>query len=243
MGREHGGSLTTSRLLKAALTAGLGLGSALAVAGCAAAAAPRPAPVPTGAPLGPAAHSDSRITLPITMSLSFDRPVASTRTEHEVLYTVQEALRSELDAEYDAAAAGPILPEFWSGSALASAQANIASWADRGEQPVGVLRITGTAYQAPDAAGSAAVTYCAGWTDVLRGDARTHTLSSAVQRPGTAGTFTVLALHRATDHRWRVTRRAETVLSSRCRTQPPSTASPSLISSPGMGTGPSRASS
>jgi hypothetical protein len=218
-------SLKASWLMTGVLAAGLGIGAAA----CASAAAPIPEITATSAPNGPAGHSDSRITLPITIRLSFQHPSPTTRTEHEVLYTVQQALRSELHAEYGTGTQEPLLPQYWAGSGLASAESNVAAWMARDEQPVGVLEVTGTSYQAPNAAGSVSVSYCASWSDVLRGDARTHEVSSAVQGPGTPGIFTVLTLARATDHRWRVTQRTETVQSPRCAVtaSPPTTPSSS----------------
>lgn len=243
-------------LAKSVLLTVIGLGTMALLAGCtgaapatpaAAATVPRtgsPSPVPSSSQLGPTAHSDSRITLPTTMTLSFERPIGATRTEHEVLYTVQEALRAELEADYEDDAAGQVLAQFWSGPGLASARAAVASWTTRGEQPVGVLRITRTSYRAPDSTGAASVTYCAGWNDVLRGDARTHTLNSAVQRAGTAGVFTTMTLHRAApDHRWLVTRRTETIRSPRCRTEAKPTTDPRPTKVTRVGVGPSRATS
>jgi hypothetical protein len=220
-----------SWLVLGVIATGLGVGAAA----CAAAAAPIPEITPGGTPNGPAAHSDTRITLPITMSLSFEHPTPTTRTEHEVLYTVQQALRAELHAEYGTGTDDPMLSQYWTDSGLTSAQSNVTAWVARDEQPVGVLVVTGTSYLAPDAAGTATVSFCVGWTDVLRGDTKTHLVSSPVQKPGTPGTFTVVSLNRAADHRWRAARRTETLRSARCAvTSPPTAAAPRATTLPGL---------
>jgi hypothetical protein len=189
--------------------------------GCA--SAPAPAPELTGlagnAGVGPGYH-DTRITLPETVSLSFHHPQQTGRTEHEVLFTVQQALRSQLYAEYSGSGPGntPLLATYWSGSALTAAQNEIAGWQKKHEQPVGVLVITDTSYTAPNASGTAQVSYCANWADVLAGNADTHVVGNAVQPSGTQGTYTTLTLTRTGTHghHWQVQNLAATANSAHC---------------------------
>jgi hypothetical protein len=220
----------TAALLSGAIASIAGAAACGLLAGCSSAPAPTPelngfaanpggglgkgsGSGPDGGP-GPG-YEDTRITLPETVDLSFHHPQRTDRTEHEVLFTVQQALRAQLHAEYSSYT-DPLLSVYWSGAALSSAQSEITTWLKKGEQPVGVLVITDTAYTAPTTAGVAAVTYCAGWSDVVTGQADTHVVGGAVQASGTPGTYTALTLSRADGHRWQVTTLTATANSSHC---------------------------
>jgi hypothetical protein len=224
----------TAALLSGAITTIAGAAACGLLAGCSSAPAPTPelsgfAALPgnglgnvlggglgKGSGNGPGpGYEDTRITLPETVDLSFHHPQRTDRTEHEVLFTVQQALRAQLHAEYSSYT-DPLLSVYWSGAALSSAQSEIATWLKKGEQPVGVLVITDTAYTAPTSAGVAAVTYCAGWSDVVTGKADTHVVGGAVQASGTPGTYTALTLSRAGGHRWQVTTLTASADSSHC---------------------------
>lgn len=204
--------------LNRALAAGTAVGvtACALLGGCSSSPAPTPelTAVPGTAGAGPA-YEDSRITLPETVDLSFHHPQVTGRTEHEVLFTVQQALRAQLHAEYSTNT-DPLLAVYWSGSALAAAHDEIAVWLTKGEQPVGVLVITDTAYTAPNSAGVAGVTYCASWSDVVAGKANTHVIGGAVQPTGSPGTYTTLTLTRAAGHRWQIMTLTATADSPRC---------------------------
>jgi hypothetical protein len=171
-----------------------------AVAGCAS----EPRPTPDLSPTATSVALDERITLPTTMGLAFVHPPPATRVEHQILYTVQQSVRAQLHADYGSGAADPLLPVYWSGSALTAIKGDVANWANNHEQPVGVLVVSNTTYSPPNAAGKATVSYCANWRHVVRGNARTHVVGSAVQKPGTPGTYTTLTLTRDAQSRWQV---------------------------------------
>jgi hypothetical protein len=189
---------------------------ALAPLGAAAGCSSAPQPTPEITPTAAAALLDERIALPTTMGLAFTHPRPGSRIEHQVLYTVQQAVRAQLHAEYGLGAYDPLLSDYWSGGALTAVRSDAASWVQRNEQPVGVLVVGNTTYTPPDAAGDAPVTYCANWVNVLRGNAVTHVVGSAVQKAGTAGTSTTLTLSRGVTGRWRVSDLIEAAHSAEC---------------------------
>ena len=199
-----------------AVSTAAGVAACAVLSGCSSSPAPTPelSAVPNSPGAGPG-YQDSRITLPETVDLSFHHPQLTGRTEHEVLFTVQQALRAQLHAEYSTNT-DPLLAVYWSGSALAAAHDEIAVWLKKGEQPVGVLVITNTAYTEPNSAGVAGVTYCASWSDVVAGKADTHVVGGAVQPTGSPGTYTALTLTRAAGHRWQIMTLTATADSPRC---------------------------
>lgn len=181
------------------------------------ACASEPRPTPDLSPTAPAAGPvDERITLPTTMGLAFDHPRLANRTEHQILYTVQQSVRAQLHAEYGAGAADPLLPAYWSGSALTAIKTDVAAWTAKHEQPVGVLVVSNTTYMAPGTAGKATVSYCANWRHVVRGNATTHVVGSAVQKPDTPGTYTTLTLSRDQHSRWQVSGMKQAEHSPKC---------------------------
>jgi hypothetical protein len=189
----------------------------LALAACASA----PSPTPDISPTAAVAPHDERITLPQTMGLALRHPTPADRTEHQILYTVQQAIRSQLHAEYGPGAKDPLLTAYWSGDGLAAVQRDVTAWTKHGEQPVGVLVVSNVSYSPPGADGKATVSYCANWQNVNRGNAATHVVGAAVQQRGTAGTYTTLTFARNTGTRggrWKVTAMAESPKSPRCPT-------------------------
>jgi len=188
----------------------------LAPLGAAVSCSSAPQPTPELSPTAAAALLDQRITLPTTMGLHLDHPKPGNRVEHQVLYTVQQAVRAQLHAEYGPGTSDPLLSAYWSGDALTVVRGDVASWSSKGEQPVGVLVVSNMTYTPPDAAGTAAVSYCANWRNVLRGNATTHVVGSAVQKAGTPGTYTTLTLVRAANGRWKVSGMTEAAHSSQC---------------------------
>lgn len=183
-----------------------------ALAGCASA----PRPTPDISPTAVAAPIDERITLPTTMGLAFKHPRPQNKTEHQVLYTVQQSVRAQLHAEYGSGAKDPLLPVYWSGAALTTIRHDVSTWSGKHQQPVGVLVVSNTVYTPPNAAGKATVSFCTNWRHVMRGDAKTHVVGPAVQKANTPGTFTTLTLTRATDGHWQVSSMAEAAHSPKC---------------------------
>jgi hypothetical protein len=212
--------MASRRYARRAVVAGLVMLGALpfAVASCSSAPSPTP-----DISLNPAnAPRDERITLPETVGLALRHPVPKDRTEHQVLYTVQQSVRSLLHAEYGPGTGDPLLSAYWSGSALTTVRHDVTTWAKLHEQPVGVLVISAMTYQAPGAGGEATVSYCANWQHVDRGNATTHVVGAAVQQPGTAGTYTTLTLAKSAAQpgfgsHWKVTGLAEAPNSPRCK--------------------------
>lgn len=207
--------------LSTALAAGAAAAACALLGGCSSATAQGPDLSGIGANDGAGpGYQDTRITLPETVDLSFPRLQKTDRIEHEVLFTVQQALRAQLHAEYTAnTATDPLLAVYWSGSALASAQGEIAAWTKKGEQPVGMLVITDPAYTPPNPAGVAAVSYCASWADAptVAAKASTPVVADPVQPTATAtGTYTTLSLTRAGGHRWQVMTLDTPAGSARC---------------------------
>ena len=185
-----------------------------AAAGCA--AAPRPTPEISPTSVSASAPLDERITLPTTVGLAFNHPRPTTRTEHQILYTVQQSVRAQLHAEYGPGPTDPLLPVYWSGSALTAVKHDVATWTGKHEQPVGVLVVSNTAYTAPTSAAKATVSYCANWRHVVRGNATTHVVGPSVQKPGTAGTYTTLTLSKDTNGRWQVSDMKQAEHSPKC---------------------------
>lgn len=192
----------------------------LALGSCASA----PSPTPDITPITPnaaAAPHDERITLPETMGLALRHPAPADRTEHQILYTLQQSIRSQLHAEYGQGAKDPLLTAYWSGDGLSAVQREVTAWTKHNEQPVGVLVVSNMSYSPPGADGKAAVSYCANWQNVNRGNAATHVVGAAVQQRGTAGTYTTLTFARNTGvrgGRWKVTAMTQVPKSPRCPT-------------------------
>jgi hypothetical protein len=188
----------------------------LAPLGAAAGCASAPRPTPEISPTAVAAPIDERITLPTTMGLAFKHPLPKNKVEHQVLYTVQQSVRAQLHAEYGAGAKDPLLPVYWSGAALTTVKHDVAAWSGKHQQPVGVLVVSNTVYTPPNAAGKATVSFCSNWRHVMRGDAKTHVVGPAVQKPNAPGTFTTLTLTRAADGHWQVSSMVEAAHSPKC---------------------------
>lgn len=207
-------AVRTSAVVSATVSAAALLLLALlgAVAGCSSA----PQPTPEISPPVAAMPLDERITLPPTMGLAFHHKLPGNRVEHQILYTVQQSIRAQLHADYGSGPADPLLPIYWSGSALATIRSHVTGWVSKHEQPVGVLVVSTTTYTPPDNSGTATVSYCANWRNVLRGNATTHVVGSAVQKPGTPGTFTTLTLTRGPNDRWQVSGIKEAEHSPKC---------------------------
>jgi len=209
-----------------AVTAGV---LAVFAAGCAAApAAPPQIPPTVGATVGATAgatvsataaavHHDTRITLPVTVGLAFHHPALSDHTEYEVLFTVQQAMRAMVQAEYSTGARDSQLAQYWSGAGLTAVNAEIKQWTAHKQQPVGVIVLDDTGYTAASGHRAAAVGFCADWSDVVRGETRTHVVGTAVQAKGVRPTYERLALERAPDRRWRVVSVQLSPDSPRCR--------------------------
>jgi hypothetical protein len=187
----------------------------LALAACAS----TPSPTPDISPTPALAPHDERITLPETMGLALWHPAPADRTEHQILYTVQQSIRSQLHAEYGPGPNDPLLTAYWSGDGLAAVRREVTTWTKHGEQPVGVLVVSDMSYSPPGADGKATVSYCADWQHVNRGNAATHVVGAAVQQRGTAGTYTTLTFARNTGSRggrWKVIAMAESPKSPHC---------------------------
>lgn len=207
--------IACTKVVRASAVTLLSVASLAAAAGCDSAPRPTPDLSPTIAP----AQVDERITLPTTMGLAFHHPLPGTRVEHQILYTVQQSVRAQLHAEYGPGSADPLLPVYWSGSALTAIRSDVTKWVSKHEQPVGVLVVSNTTYTPPDAADNATVSYCANWRNVVRGNATTHVVGSAVQKPGTPGTYTTLTLSRGPHSRWQVSGIKQTERSPKCQGQ------------------------
>lgn len=214
--------MASRRYARRTAAAGLLITALAALPGVCAGCSSAPPPTPDISPTPASVPRDERITLPETVGLALRHPTPTDRTEHQVLYTVQQSVRSLLHAEYGPGPGDPLLTAYWSGSALASAQRDVASWAKHGEQPVGVLVVSAMTYSQPGGDGKATVSYCANWQHVNRGNATTHVVGTAVQQPGTAGTYTTLTLAKSAGEpgfgaRWKVTGIVETANSPRCK--------------------------
>lgn len=188
-----------------------------AAAGCSSSpASPPPIPPPTVGATAAAVHQDARITLPVTVGLAFHHPMLASRAEHEVLFTVQQAMRAMVQAEYTSDGQDPELTQYWQGVGLAEATAQIRPWVAHREQPVGVIVLSDTQYTAPAGSGTAEVSFCADWSDVVRGDSRTHVVGAAVQPKSVHPSYEQLGLRRGYDGRWRVASLSVTADSAHC---------------------------
>lgn len=191
-------------------------GVALLAGGCAPAPPDPPQISPTVTVGAASRHQDARITLPVTVGIAFHHPELTDPTEHEVLFTVQQAMRSMVQAEYSANGQDAALAEYWSGAGLTAVQAQIRQWIAQKQQPVGMIVLEDTTYTPASGFRSAQVGFCADWSDVVRGEARTHVVGATVQPKGTRSTYEQLGLARASDHRWRVVTLDLTPESPRC---------------------------
>lgn len=186
---------------------------ALTLAGCSAApsAPPQIPPTATTAP-----HEDSRITLPVTVGVAFHHPTLSDHTEYAVLFTVQQAMRSMVQAEYSNTGQDAELSQYWTGSAMTAVDTQIKQWIAKKQQPVGMIVLEDTSYASSRAGRDAAVSFCADWSHVVRGESRTHVVGAAVQSKGARPTYERLSLVRGSDKRWRVVSLNLTPDSIRC---------------------------
>ena len=201
----------TTRTLAATLVGAAALGAA--AAGCSSEPA-SPPQIPSTMPA--AVHEDTRITLPVTVGVAVHHPDLAGREEHEVLFTVQQAMRALIQAEYTSDGRDPELSQYWSGAGLKSADAQIGTWVAHRQQPVGVIVLDDTQYRAAVGTGPAQVSFCADWSDVVRGDAKTHIVGTSVQPKTVKPTFEQFDLGRAHDGRWRVDSVTLTPDSSHC---------------------------
>jgi len=178
----------------------LGAVAALA-AGCAKAPADPPQIQPATVT---AQRQDQRITLPVTVAVAFHHPVLSTRTEYAVLFTVQQAMRAMVQAEYAGNGQDPQLADYWTGAGLSSVTTQIKQWTGHQQQPVGTIVLENTQYSQPIGGHSAKVGFCADWSHVVRGESRTHVVGTAVQAKTAHSTYEQLGLTRQPDRRWKV---------------------------------------
>jgi hypothetical protein len=190
----------------------LGAVAALA-AGCAQAPADPPQIQPTTAT---AQRQDQRITLPVTVAVAFHHPVLATRTEYAVLFTVQQAMRSMVQAEYAGNGQDPQLAEYWTGAGLSSVTAQIKQWTGHQQQPVGTIVLEDTQYSQAVGGHSAKVGFCADWSHVVRGESRTHVVGAAVQPKTAHSTYEQLGLTRQPDRRWKVSALTATPNAPQC---------------------------
>jgi len=188
-----------------------------AVAALAAGCASAPADPPQIPPATPAAaHQDARITLPVTVGVAFHHPTLSDRTEHAVLFTVQQAMRTMVQAEYSNNGQDAQLSQYWSGAGLTEADAQIKQWTSRQQQPVGIIVLENTMYTPATGGRPAQVSLCADWSNVVRGESRTHVVGAAVQSKGTKPTYEQFGVARGSDKRWRVDSLSLTPNSAKC---------------------------
>jgi hypothetical protein len=183
----------------------LAVAGAVAVfaAGCAA-APPDPPQIPPTTTAAAAVHQDARITLPVTVGVAFNHPKLSDRTEYEVLFTVQQAMRAMVQAEYSTGGQDAELSQYWSGTGLTAVDGQIRQWIGQKQQPVGVIVLENTTYTPAAAHKPATVSFCADWSHVVRGETKTHVVGAAVQGKGAKPTYERLGLARAADKRYRV---------------------------------------
>lgn len=207
---------TTSAGRRAGAAATAAGAVALFAAGCAAAPPDPPQISPTVTVGAASRHQDSRITLPVTVGIAFHHPELTDRTEHAVLFTVQQAMRAMVQAEYSDNGQDAELAEYWSGAGLTAVDAQIRQWIAQKQQPVGLIVLDDTTYVPASGFRSAQVGFCADWSDVVRGEARTHVVGAAVQAKGARASYEQLGLARAADHRWRVVTLDVTPDSPRC---------------------------
>jgi hypothetical protein len=205
---------TTGRRIAAPAVAVLAGVLAFAAVGCSAAPTAPPQIPPTS---NAAAHQDSRITLPVTVGVAFHHPALDDRTEYGVLFTVQQAMRSMVQAEYSANGQDGELSQYWSGSGMTAVDSQIRQWISKRQQPVGMIVLDDTQYTAADGGRPATVSFCADWSHVVRGESRTHVVGAAVQAKGTGPTFERLGVARSADKRWRVVSLSLTPNAHECR--------------------------
>jgi len=170
-------------------------------AGCSSAPADPPQIPPVTAA---AEHRDERITLPVTVGLAFHHPALHDRTEYAVLFTVQQAMRSMVQAEYTDGGKDAELGEYWTGPGLTAVDTQIEQWISHQQQPVGMIVLEDTRYSPAESGRTANVSFCADWSDVVRGESRTHVVGAAVQSKGTRPTYEQLGVAREADRRWKV---------------------------------------
>ena len=181
--------------------AALALGAVtMLAAGCAQSPADPPQIQPTTVA---AARQDQRITLPVTVAVAFHHPALATHTEYAVLYTVQQAMRSMVQAEYAGTGQDPQLAQYWTGSGLTAVTTQIRQWTGHQQQPVGTIVLENTQYTPAKSGRAASVTFCADWTHVVRGESRTHVVGAAVQSKTANASLERLSLAQ-TGHRWKV---------------------------------------
>ena len=190
----------------------------LAVSTLAAGCASAPADPPQIPPAAQAAeqHQDARITLPVTVGVAFHHPTLANRTEYAVLFTVQQAMRSMVQAEYSSNGQDTELTEYWSGGGLKAVQTQIKDWVSHQQQPVGVIVLDNTKYTPASGTRPASVTFCADWSHVVRGESRTHVVGAAVQSKGAHPTYEQLGVARGTDKHWRVNSLSSAANSAKC---------------------------
>ena len=181
--------------------------------GCASAPADPPQIPPAAAA---AEHQDERITLPVTVGVAFHHPNLANRAEYAVLFTVQQAMRSMVQAEYSASGQDAELAEYWSGAGLTGVQAQIGQWTSHQQQPVGVIVLENTTYTPASGTRPATVSFCADWSHVVRGESRTHVVGAAVQSKGIRPAYEQLGVGRGKDKHWRVESLSVQPNSSKC---------------------------
>jgi hypothetical protein len=176
-----------------------------AVAALSAACAQAPADPPLIQPTtATASHQDQRITLPVTVAVAFHHPVLADRTEYAVLFTVQQAMRSMVQAEYTGSGKSTELADYWTGPGLTEVSTQIKQWTGHQQQPVGTIVLETTQYTPAKGGRSAKVDFCADWSHVVRGESRTHVVGAAVQAKSVRSTYEQLGVARQSDRRWKV---------------------------------------
>jgi hypothetical protein len=176
-----------------------------AVAALSAACAQAPADPPLIQPTtATASRQDQRITLPVTVAVAFHHPVLADRTEYAVLFTVQQAMRSMVQAEYTGSGQSTELANYWTGSGLTAVTTQIKQWTGHQQQPVGTIVLENTQYTPAKGGHSAKVGFCADWSHVVRGESRTHVVGATVQAKSVHSTYEQLGVARQSDRRWKV---------------------------------------
>jgi len=199
--------------------AAVALSGAVAVLAAGCAAEPADPPQISAPATAASVHQDSRITLPVTVGIAFHHPDLSgrsDRTEYAVLFTVQQAMRTMVQAEYSGGARDAALAQYWSGAGLTAVDTQIAQWSSPRQQPVGMIVLEDTRYAPAAGLRAATVSFCADWSDVVRGESRTHVVGAEVQAKGEHPTFERLGLAKGADRHWRVDSLALTPNSPAC---------------------------
>ena len=188
-----------------------------AVAALAAGCASAPADPPQIPPATSATeHQDDRITLPVTVDVAFHHPDLGNRAEYAVLFTVQQAMRSMVQAEYSNNGEDGELAQYWTGDGLTAVRTQIRQWISHQQQPVGMIVLEDTSYTPASGTRPASVSFCADWSHVVRGESRTHVVGAAVQSKGAKPTYEQLGVVRGTDKHWRVDSLSLSANSARC---------------------------